>query len=508
MKIKKVIDVFYPFLIRINEEERIQYFIDKDPNFIAVENRIFRRIFKYINRRVKLESESLDSVINRIMVLLDRFNFKKFGIDVDEEGEKYLKKFLAYKVIGFEEICPLIVDEHVREIYIDGPNKNIYIDHMEYGRLMTNISLDEYKLERFIFLLKMYTNLILTSTNPSAKVDLIINNIRLRISVDSFPLTNSRAVITIRKLDNKPLSLRYLINRYNKSVIPLLILLLGFKGNILIIGEPGSGKTTLASVLLNLLPSYWRIIAIEDTREFPEMRENIFIRYKVEPFESVFENVTKEKEIIKLLHRSPDWIVLGEIQDKRDVLAMFHAFSAGLKGIATFHATSLEEFIDRIVNSFGVDFSRIGLIDAIVIMNKKIAPYLIIREIKDVILIYKRGLLNPDNMSDLINEKFVKIRGDLNFISMKNIVQMKETGKGTWEHLINRFKIILDKFRSRYMIDETFSEEFLLDKYINIETLLGKYLNGEIEESYIISKLRDIVEQIWLTSSSNTKVSP
>jgi Tfp pilus assembly ATPase PilU len=59
---------------------------------------------------------------------------------------------------------------------------------------------------------------------------------------------------------------------------------------------------------------------------------------------------TKESEIVKALHRSPDIVILSEIQSEEHSRAFFQALSAGARGIQTFHASTIEQAIRRWVN--------------------------------------------------------------------------------------------------------------------------------------------------------------
>jgi type II secretory ATPase GspE/PulE/Tfp pilus assembly ATPase PilB-like protein len=79
------------------------------------------------------------------------------------------------------------------------------------------------------------------------------------------------------------------------------------------------------------------------------------VKIKVDPFERAEGNLhTKEIEIVKVLHRSPDLVVLSEIQSEEHSRAFYHALASGIRGIQTFHASSLEQAIRRWVNVHGI----------------------------------------------------------------------------------------------------------------------------------------------------------
>ena len=83
-----------------------------------------------------------------------------------------------------------------------------------------------------------------------------------------------------------------------------------------LLGPNGSGKTTLANALNSLAPKHWRKIFLEDSIEsLPDVPEGYHqVRLQVPPFGGGNSTLSKSQEIIKLLHRSPDYLFLGEIQ--------------------------------------------------------------------------------------------------------------------------------------------------------------------------------------------------
>ena len=128
-------------------------------------------------------------------------------------------------------------------------------------------------------------------------------------------------------------------------------------GNITIVGETGTGKTTLLNALDEAVNPSLRRVYIEDAVETKELLGSGYhqMKIKVDPFERRDQvSRTKETEIVKALHRSPDLVILSEIQSEEHSHAFFHALSAGIRGIQTFHASSVEQAVRRWVSVHGI----------------------------------------------------------------------------------------------------------------------------------------------------------
>ena len=93
---------------------------------------------------------------------------------------------------------------------------------------------------------------------------------------------------------------------------------------------------------------------------------------------------TKEKDIYKLLHRSGDYIFLGEILTKQETQAMFHCLSTGLVGVQTLHAANLQPLLNRWLIHYKIEKNCLNDLGIIVIM-KKIGRRRIIYSISEII---------------------------------------------------------------------------------------------------------------------------
>jgi Flp pilus assembly CpaF family ATPase len=115
--------------------------------------------------------------------------------------------------------------------------------------------------------------------------------------------------------------------------------------NTLLAGRTGAGKTTLVRALAAEIPSYERIVTIEDTYELA-LNADKALHPDVVPMQSREANVEGEgaigmSELFRSgLRMSPDRVIVGEIRG-HEVIPMLNAMSQGNDGsLGTIHASS------------------------------------------------------------------------------------------------------------------------------------------------------------------------
>jgi type IV secretory pathway ATPase VirB11/archaellum biosynthesis ATPase len=272
---------------------------------------------------------------------------------------KELAELAAYEAIGLSRMLVLAKDQNVTEFFIDSESSPIYLDHVQAGRCESTATLtarERHALETHLDTFRGYTP---DYTTPSLKNDLEISGARLRISLDLEPVSVNRFSLDVRRLSVSSLPIQRLIalDVLTEEAAAFLVAWLESGGNITIVGETGTGKTTILNALDEQVNPKLRRLYIEDAVETKDMLANGYhqMKVKVDPFERSGEvGRTKESEIVKALHRSPDLVILSEIQSEEHSRAFFHALSAGARGMQTFHASSIEQALRRWVNMHGI----------------------------------------------------------------------------------------------------------------------------------------------------------
>ena len=297
---------------------------------------------------------------------------------LDGEGLK-VAQLATFRSLRLDGIFPLLLDDEVEEIFLDHPREELYVDHRRWGRCRTNLSLSEDEISAIKTRLCSESGFALDPSTPSLKTEVLTEFFHARFSVDVPPLAYGGLHMDIRKLRLRHFTLPELIanGTITTEACAYLYYCLVRRQNICVVGEPDAGKTTLINALDILTPPHWRKLTIEDVVESIEQTGMGFhqARFKVAPMESTASaSRSKSGEVVRLLHRAPDFIYLGEIQTAEHSRAMFHALSCGLKGLETCHALSAEQAIRRWVLHHGVPLACMYDLDIIVCM-RRLRPY-------------------------------------------------------------------------------------------------------------------------------------
>jgi len=122
------------------------------------------------------------------------------------------------------------------------------------------------------------------------------------------------------------------------------------RGLVIVVGATGSGKsTTLAGMLgYRNRNSYGHIITIEDPVEYVHEHANCIITHR----EVGVDTESWHNALKNTLRQAPDVILIGEIRDRE---TMEHAVAFAETGhlcLATLHANSANQALDRIINFF------------------------------------------------------------------------------------------------------------------------------------------------------------
>ena len=115
----------------------------------------------------------------------------------------------------------------------------------------------------------------------------------------------------------------------------------------LVAGVTGSGKTTLASALIDQYPQSARVIIVEDIAELDPLHHHTVHLTVRQPNPDGGGAVGLAELVRESLRMRPDVLVVGEIRGV-EIREFFAAVTAGHRGMATIHAGSLAAVATRI----------------------------------------------------------------------------------------------------------------------------------------------------------------
>jgi twitching motility protein PilU len=172
------------------------------------------------------------------------------------------------------------------------------------------------------------------------------------------------------------------------------------RGLCILVGATGSGKSTTLAALVDWRneKTFGHIITIEDPVEFVHAHKNCVITQR----EVGLDTDGWEVALKNTLRQAPDVILMGEIRDRE---TMEHAVAFAETGhlcLATLHANSSNQALDRIINFFPEERRAQLLMDLSLNLRALISQRLIPRQDSKGRAAVVEIMLNSPLISDLI----------------------------------------------------------------------------------------------------------
>ena len=255
---------------------------------------------------------------------------------------------IADDMTGYGPLRPLLLDETINDIMINGPN-NVYVERSG-------------KLERIAVRFRDNDHIASVAQKIAAQVGRRVDesspmvDCRLpdgsRVNIIFPPLSIHSPCISIRKFPSRRLDMAGMIA--NGSMTPAIGQLLEIAGrarlNVLISGGTGSGKTTLLNAMSEFIDHRERIVTIEDAAELQLQQPHVISLETRPPSLEGTGQVTQRDLLWNALRMRPDRIIVGEVRSV-EAFDMLQAMNTGHDGsISTVHANSTRDALTRIEN--------------------------------------------------------------------------------------------------------------------------------------------------------------
>ena len=276
---------------------------------------------------------------------------KKHFPDADEKTTSFLKSYLIQRSLGLGSIEILMDDSNLEEIAINSAQEPVWVYHVKFGWLKTNIMLaSEDQTRHYGTMIGRRVGRQLTILEPLMDANLKGGD---RVNATLEPISVDGNTITLRKFAAKPWTITDFIKDSTISAEAAALIWLGvqYELSALISGGTATGKTSMLNVVANFFPPNQRIISIEDTREIqlPKFLHWVPMITRLPNPEGKGE-VSMLDLLVNSLRMRPDRIIVGEIRRKREAEVLFEAIHTGHSVYATVHANDASETITRLTN--------------------------------------------------------------------------------------------------------------------------------------------------------------
>ena len=203
------------------------------------------------------------------------------------------------------------------------------------------------------------------------------------------------------------------------------------RGLVIMVGATGSGKSTSLAAMVGYRNenSYGHIITIEDPIEYVHPHRNCVITQR----EVGVDTESWENALKNTLRQAPDVILMGEVRDRETMDYAIAFAETGHLCMATLHANSSNQALDRIINFFPEERRPQLLMDLSLNLKGMVSQRLIPRREGKGRVAAVEVMLNSPLIADLI------FKGDVHEI--KEIMKRsKELGMQTFDmHLFEMY---------------------------------------------------------------------
>jgi pilus assembly protein CpaF len=293
----------------------------------------------------KLEKLDEGELRRQVMSLVSDFvRGERVALNAAEVQE--LGASIYDEMVGLGPIEPLLKDETINDILINGPHQ-IYVERQGELELTPVHFRDNDHLLRIVNRIVAGVGRRIDESQPMVDARLADGS---RVNAAIAPIAIDGAAVSIRKFSKKPLTLEKLVefNAMPQAMADFLHGAVKARVSTVISGGTGSGKTTLLNALSAAISHGERLITIEDAAEL-QLQQPHVVRMETRPPNIEGKGEIRQRELVKnALRMRPDRVILGEVRGE-EAFDMLSAMNTGHEGsMATIHANTPRDAISRL----------------------------------------------------------------------------------------------------------------------------------------------------------------
>lgn len=320
----------------------------KDPYQDTIHT-IHREVIKEMDTEfLKLQGEegqeNAERIRQEIRKIAEMVLDKETAVILRGERDKIITRVID-EVLGYGPISPLLNDEDVSEVMVNGPSQ-VYVERKGKIEMVPVVFRDDDHVLNVIEKIISPLGRRVDESMPMVDARLPDGS---RVNAIIPPLALNGPTITIRKFAADLLGIDDLVRFGSLSPAMARFLEAAVKGrmNIVVSGGTGAGKTSTLNVLSSFIPTGERIITIEDAAELKLDQEHV-VSLETRPPNIEGRGAIAIRDLVRnSLRMRPDRIVVGEVRGG-EALDMLQAMNTGHDGsLTTGHSNSPRDMISR-----------------------------------------------------------------------------------------------------------------------------------------------------------------
>jgi pilus assembly protein CpaF len=297
-----------------------------------------------------------DQLTDNIEILISEIA-TEHRVHLNAIEQRELAEELVYDITGLGPLEPLLADDAINDIMVNGPRK-IFVESRGKVFLSNARFRDTAHLINVCQRIAAGIGRRIDESSPMVDARLKDGS---RVNIVFPPLALDGPYVSIRKFGKKVMDFAQLVGfgALTPQVARILELASLARLNIVISGGTGSGKTTLMNALSQLIDAGERVVTVEDAAELQFQQPHV-VRLETRPSSLEGKGEVTQRDLVRnALRMRPDRIIIGEVRGS-EAFDMLQAMNTGHDGsMSTIHANTTRDAVSRIENM--VQMGSLGL---------------------------------------------------------------------------------------------------------------------------------------------------
>ena len=278
-------------------------------------------------------------------------------IQLNGREQRQLAGDLVNDMMGLGPLQPLLDDDTVADIMVNGPNR-VFVERFGKMSLSGIHFRDSAHVASICQRIASTVGRRIDESSPMVDARLLDGS---RVNIVFPPLALDGPYLSIRKFAKRVIDFDQLVTNgsCSRSLARVLEIAGRARLNIIISGGTGSGKTTLMNAMSRTIDPSERIVTIEDAAEL-QLQQPHVVRLETRPASLEGKGEITQRDLVRnALRMRPDRVIIGEVRSS-EAFDMLQAMNTGHDGsMSTIHANTTRDALIRIENM--VQMGNMGL---------------------------------------------------------------------------------------------------------------------------------------------------